>query len=319
LAEHKKIPLEAIMESKRLEMTDVRKALSEKIFGQEAAIETISHIIDVNRYGLGAEDKPLGAVLMAGPTGVGKTELAKTVAEVYFGDEDYMIRLDMSEYQLADSVKKMIGDSSSGSLGYLTEAVRKKPFSLVLFDEVEKAHPDVLNLFLQMMDDGRLTDGQGRTINFTNSIIVATSNAGALYIEEAVAKEVDMSIIKQELVDNQLNKMMRPELINRFDGIIVFKPLSFDNVISITKLMLAKIKKNLELKGIDLVASEAGVKELARQGYDPKFGARPLRRLLQDKTENQIANLFLAHSIKRRDVVVIDENGDVQVEKGREL
>ncbi len=289
------------------------------MIGQEEAVTAISGSLRRARAELRESKRPIASFLFLGPTGVGKTELAKTVTEVYFGDEDYMIRLDMSEYQLADSVKKMIGDPASDSLGYLTEAVRKKPFSLVLFDEVEKAHPDVLNLFLQMMDDGRLTDGQGRTINFTNSIIVATSNAGALYIEDAVAKGVEMSIIKQELVDNQLNKVMRPELINRFDGIIVFKPLSFDNVISITKLMLAKIKKNLELKGIDLVASEAGIKELARQGYDPKFGARPLRRLLQDKTENQIANLFLAHSIKRRDIVVIDENGDVQVEKGREL
>ncbi|PIT94626.1 hypothetical protein COT98_02700 [Candidatus Falkowbacteria bacterium CG10_big_fil_rev_8_21_14_0_10_39_9] len=319
ISEQTGIPVSKVGESETEKLLSLEKNIHARMIGQEEAVTAISGSLRRARAELRESKRPIASFLFLGPTGVGKTELAKTVAEVYFGDEDYMIRLDMSEYQLADSVKKMIGDSSPGSLGYLTEAVRKKPFSLVLFDEVEKAHPDVLNLFLQMMDDGRLTDGQGRTINFTNSIIVATSNAGALYIEEAVAKEVDMSIIKQELVDNQLNKVMRPELINRFDGIIVFKPLSFDNVISITKLMLAKIKKNLELKGIDLVASEAGVKELARQGYDPKFGARPLRRLLQDKTENQIANLFLAHSIKRRDVVVIDENGDVQVEKGREL
>jgi len=319
ISEQTGIPVSKVGESETQKLLSLEENIHARMIGQEEAVIAISGSLRRARAELRETKRPIASFLFLGPTGVGKTELAKTVAEVYFGDENYMIRLDMSEYQLADSVKKMIGDSSSGSLGYLTEAVRKKPFSLVLLDEIEKAHPDVLNLFLQMMDDGRLTDGQGRTINFTNSIIVATSNAGAIYIEEAVTKGVEMNIIKQELIDNQLNKVMRPELINRFDGIIVFKPLSFDNVIAVTKLMLNKIKKNLALKGVDLVASEEGVRELARQGYDPKFGARPLRRLLQDKTENQIANLFLAHSIKRRDIIVIDEKGDVQVEKGRDL
>ncbi|MEI7620171.1 MAG: ATP-dependent Clp protease ATP-binding subunit [Candidatus Falkowbacteria bacterium] len=319
ISEQTGIPVSKVSESETQKLLSLEDSIHARMIGQEEAVIAISGSLRRARAELRESKRPIASFLFLGPTGVGKTELAKTVAEVYFGDENYMIRLDMSEYQLADSVKKMIGDSTSGSLGYLTEAVRKKPFSLVLLDEVEKAHPDVLNLFLQMMDDGRLTDGQGRTINFTNSIIVATSNAGALYIEEAVSKGVDMNIIKQELIDNQLNKIMRPELINRFDGVIVFKPLSFDNVVSVAKLMLKKIGKNLEPKGIELVASEAGVKELARQGYDPKFGARPLRRLLQDKTENQIANLFLAKSIKRRDTIVIDEEGNVQVEKGRVL
>ena len=313
------IPITSVSADESAKLLLLETEMHKRVIGQDEAVNSIANALRRARVEIRSTNRPIASFLFLGPTGVGKTELAKTVAEVYFGDENYMIRLDMSEYQLADSVKKMIGDATSGALGYLTEAVRKKPFSLVLLDEIEKAHPDVLNLFLQMMDDGRLTDGQGRTINFTNSIIVATSNAGALYIEDAVSKGVDLNIIKQELVDNQLNKVMRPELINRFDGIIVFKPLSFDNVVAVTKLMLAKIKKNLAVKGIDLIASEEGVKALARQGYDPKFGARPLRRLLQDKTENQIANLFLAHSIKRRDIVVIDEQGNVQVEKGREL
>jgi ATP-dependent Clp protease ATP-binding subunit ClpC len=319
VSEQTGIPVSKISESETQKLLSLEDNIHARMIGQEEAVLAISGSLRRARAELRESKRPIASFLFLGPTGVGKTELAKTVTEVYFGDENYMIRLDMSEYQLADSVKKMIGDSTSGSLGYLTEAVRKKPFSLVLLDEIEKAHPDVLNLFLQMMDDGRLTDGQGRTINFTNSIIVATSNAGALYISESVSKGVDISIIKQELIDNQLNKIMRPELINRFDGVIVFKPLSFDNVVAVAKLMLNKIRKNLEVKGIDLVASEAGVKELARQGYDPKFGARPLRRLLQDKTENQIANLILANGLKRRDTVVIDEEGNVQVEKGREL
>jgi len=319
ISEQTGIPVAKIGESETQKLLSLEANIHARMIGQEEAVVAISGSLRRARAELRESKRPIASFLFLGPTGVGKTELAKTVAEVYFGNENYMIRLDMSEYQLADSVKKMIGDATSGALGYLTEAVRKKPFSLILLDEIEKAHPDVLNLFLQMMDDGRLTDGQGRTINFTNSIIVATSNAGALYIEDAVNKGVDLNIIKQELIDNQLNKVMRPELINRFDGVIVFKPLSFDNVVAVAKLMLAKIKKNLEVKGIDLIASEEGVRELARQGYDPKFGARPLRRLLQDKTENQIANLFLAHAIRRRDIVVIDEQGNVQVEKGREL
>lgn len=256
--------------------------------------------------------------MFLGPTGVGKTELAKSVSEIYFGDEEYMIRLDMSEYQLADSVKKMIGDVD-GTLGYLTEAVRKKPFSLILFDEIEKSHPDILNLFLQMLDDGRLTDGQGRTINFTNSIIIATSNAGSLFIQESVKKNIDVEIIKQELIDEHLNKIMRPELINRFDSIIVFKPLTLDNVLSISKLMIKKIEKNLSSKGIGLLYDEAGLLKLAKAGYDPKFGARPLRRLLQDKIENEIANLILTKQLNRRDTVFINETGKIEVEKGKKL
>jgi len=190
---------------------------------------------------------------------------------------------------------------------------------LILFDEVEKAHPDILNLFLQILDDGRLTDGQGRTINFTNSIIIATSNAGSLFIQEAVKNQIESAIIKQELIDNHLNKIMRPELINRFDGIIVFKPLTIENILAIAKIMVKKIAKSLEVKGVSLLYDDDGLLKLAEAGYDPKFGARPLRRLLQDKIENEIANLILAGSLKRRDTVFIDENGDVKIERGRSI
>ena len=211
----------------------------------------------------------------------------------------------------------MIGDEDS--LGYLTEAVRKKPFSLILLDEIEKAHPDILNLFLQLLDDGRLTDGQGRTISFSQSIIIATSNIGSLTIQDSMKRGVDVSVIKQDLIDNQLNKYMRPELINRFDGIVVFKPLSEENIIVIATLMLKKIKKNLAEKGIHFQADKDGVAILAKAGYDPKFGARPLRRLLQERVEDEIANLFLAGKLKRRDTVFINTSGQIGVEKGREL
>jgi ATP-dependent Clp protease ATP-binding subunit ClpE len=224
----------------------------------------------------------------------------------------------MSEYQHPDSIKKMIGDSD-GSLGYLTEAVRKKPFALILLDEIEKSHPDILNLFLQIMDDGRLTDGQGRTVNFSNAIIIATSNAGALYIQESVRNQEKMDIIKQNLIDNHLNKVMRPELINRFDGIIVFKPLSQADILAIAKLMLNKMNKRLEEKGFSLKCTDKGLEILSQQGYNPEFGARPLRRLLQDKIENEVANLFLAKKLKRRDVVYINDQAEIEVIEGREL
>ena len=312
------IPVSQVSASESEKLLSLEEKIHERMIGQEEAVVAVSGSLRRSRAQIREGNRPIASFLFLGPTGVGKTELAKSVSEIYFGAEDYMIRLDMSEYQLFDSVKKMIGDVD-GTLGYLTESVRKNPFSLILFDEVEKAHPDILNLFLQILDDGRLTDGQGRTINFTNSIIIATSNAGALFIQEAVKNQIETAIIKQELIDNHLNKVMRPELINRFDGIIVFKPLTIENVLAIAKIMVKKIAKSLESKGVSLLYDEDGLLKLAEDGYDPKFGARPLRRLLQDKIENEIANLILAGSLKRRDTVFIDENGNIRVDRGKNI
>jgi len=318
IAELTGIPAQKVSTSEREKLLNLEKEIHKRLIDQEEAVKAVSASLRRARAELKESKRPIASFLFLGPTGVGKTELAKSVSDVYFGDEDYLIRLDMSEYQYPDSVRKMIGDVD-GTLGYLTEAVRKKPFSLVLLDEIEKAHPDILNLFLQLLDDGRLTDGQGRTISFTESIIIATSNIGAVYIQEQISQKTDLNIIKQELIDNQLNKYMRPELINRFDGIIVFKPLSREDVFNIATLMLKKIKKNLNKKGIDLKADKAGVAILAEQGYDPKFGARPLRRLLQDKVEDPIANKILASELKRRDVVIINGRAEIKVEKAPEL
>ncbi|MCF7795337.1 ATP-dependent Clp protease ATP-binding subunit [Patescibacteria group bacterium] len=318
LSEELGIPFDKISQDETHKLINLEKYIHQRLIGQEEAVSAVANSLRRSRTQVRESDRPIANFLFLGPTGVGKTELAKSVSDIYFGDEKYMIRLDMSEYQHPDSVKKMIGDSD-GTLGYLTEAVRKKPFSLVLFDEIEKAHPDILNLFLQMMDDGRLTDGQGRTISFSSSIIIATSNAGALYIQEAVKKEVDISIIKEALIDEHLNKVLRPELINRFDGVIVFKPLSPNNVLAICKLMIKKIGKRLEQKGIYIDYAESGVEKLAQQGYDPKFGARPLRRLLQDKVENEIANLLLQDKIRRRDTVYINSQAKIEVKQGRQL
>jgi ATP-dependent Clp protease ATP-binding subunit ClpC len=299
-------------------LLNLETEIHQRLVDQEEAVTAVSASLRRARAELKDSQRPIASFLFMGPTGVGKTELAKAVSQVYFGAEEYLIRLDMSEYQYPDSVRKMIGDVD-GTLGYLTEAVRKKPFALVLFDEIEKAHPDILNLFLQVLDDGRLTDGQGRTISFAESIIIATSNIGAVYIEEQIKAKTALSIIKQQLIDNELNKYLRPELINRFDGIIVFKPLSQDDVFAITTLMLKKVKKNLSDKGIDLKADRDGVAILAREGYDPKFGARPLRRLLQDKIEDTIANRILSGDLKRRDTVIINARADVEVKKAPEL
>jgi len=312
------IPVTKVTETESQNLLKLEELIHKRMINQEEAVKVVAASLRRARAQLREGKRPIANFLFLGPTGVGKTELAKTVAEIYFSSEKRMVRLDMSEYQHPDSVKKMIGDAS-GTLGYLTEAVRKSPFSLVLLDEFEKAHPDILNLFLQVMDDGRLTDGQGRTIDFTSSIIIATSNAGALYIQKQIFAGTSMEEIKQTLINEYLNKVMRPELINRFDGVIVFEPLSMENVVEIAKLMLAKTKQMLEAKGIGLELEEEGVRKLAILGFDSKFGARPLRRLLQKKVEDVIANKILAGDLVRRDTVVINTEAIIQVEKGREL
>jgi len=312
------IPAGKVKEEESSILLNLESEIQKRLVGQEEAVKAVSASLRRARASLKDSRRPIASFLFLGPTGVGKTELAKTVSSIYFGSEEYMIRLDMSEYQHQDSIKKMIGDAEGG-LGYLTEAVRKKPFSLILFDEIEKADANILNLFLQMLDDGRLTDGQGRTISFAESIIIATSNIGAKFIQDSIKAKDDLNIVKQELIDKHLREQMRPELINRFDGIIVFKPLTENEIFKIATLMLKKIKSNLEKKGIGLKADKDGVKILASQGYDPKFGARPMRRLLQEKVEDVIANKILSHELKRRDQVLINNKAKIVVEKGKEL
>jgi len=312
------IPLQQLTEDEGQKLLSLENNIHKRMIGQEEAVIAVSSSLRRARAAMKDSKRPIASFLFLGPTGVGKTELAKSVSQVYFGDEDYMIRLDMSEYQQADSVRKMIGDVD-GTRGYLTEAVRKKPFALILLDEIEKAHPDILNLFLQLLDDGRLTDGQGRTISFSESIIIATSNIGAIYIQEQIKAGTDIDVIKQELIDNKINQYMRPELVNRFDGIIVFRPLTEENIFHIAAIMLKGIKGKLLDKGINLQADKKGVLKLAQAGYDPKFGARPLRRLLQEKVEDTIANMILAGELQRRDTVVINSKAEISVLKGKKL
>ncbi|RLC38950.1 hypothetical protein DRH27_00960 [Candidatus Falkowbacteria bacterium] len=312
------IPIAKLSEDESKKLLRLEEEMHKRMISQDQAVDMVAASLRRARTELREGKRPIANFLFLGPTGVGKTELAKTVAETYFGKEEYMIRLDMSEYQHPDSIKKMIGDAS-GAKGYLTEAVRGAPFSLVLLDEIEKAHPDIMNLFLQVMDDGRLTDGEGRTIDFTNCIIIATSNAGALFIQKQIFEGTNINAIKEVLINEHLSKVMRPELINRFDGVIVFEPLSREDVVEIAKLMLNKTRVMLKKKGMDLKAEEDGIRTLAREGFDPKFGARPLRRLLQERVDDKIATKILAGELKRRDTVIINERAEILVEKGVKL
>lgn len=312
------IPVQDVEGKEGAKLLNLEEEIHKFMIGQEEAVNMVANSLRRARAEMREGKRPIASFLFLGPTGVGKTELAKTISRVYFNKKDLLVRLDMSEYQEEDSVKKMIGDAT-GIRGYLTEAVRQKPFSLILLDEFEKAHPKIFNLFLQVMDDGRLTDGQGQTIDFTNSIIIATSNAGSSYIQEEIIKGSSLESIKKELINIQLAQVMRPELINRFDGIIVFKPLTEKDIIAIARLMLADVGKMLKVKGVDLEMSEEGIKKLAHLGYDPKFGARPLRRLIQEKVEDEVAKKILGNELERRDTIVINDEAEIEVKKRREL
>ncbi len=231
-----------------------------------------------------------------------------------------MIRLDMSEYQDQASLYQLIGMPGGTSLGYLTESVRKNPFTLLLLDEIEKAHPDILNIFLQVMDDGRLTDNLGRTIDFTNVILIATSNAGSPAIQEGIRQGLSIEAIKDRLINVELKPYFRPEFLNRFDGIVVYKPLTQTEIETIARLTLDKISRRLEDKhGIIFEVTPEAVAELARAGFDPVFGARPLRRVIQEKVEDELTNLLLAKKISRRDRVILEVGGNFRIEKAREL
>ena len=323
ISEKTNIPLAEITKEESEKLLNLEQRIHQRMINQNEAVDMVASSLRRARAEMRDMARPIVNLLFLGPTGVGKTELAKTVAEVYFGAEENMIRLDMSEYQEKASINRLIGAppgySEGGEGGYLSEAVRKNPFSLVLLDEIEKAHPDILNIFLQVMDDGRLTDTGGKTIDFTNTIIIATSNAGTSYIQEMVKRQVDIEEIRQRLIDQVLGEYFRPEFLNRFDGIILFRPLTMENVQDIAKLMLKKIAKSLEERGITLKATRGALVELAEAGFDPKFGARPLRRVIQQKVQDPLANQLLAGKIDRRDIVTIDAGGKIIINKAKKF
>jgi ATP-dependent Clp protease ATP-binding subunit ClpA len=312
-----------VTESETEKLLNLESIMHRRMIGQDEAVSAVAAALRRARTELRDPKRPIANFLFLGPTGVGKTELAKTVAEAYFGDENAMIRIDMSEYQDQGSISRLIGAppgyQGSGAGGQLTEAVRSRPFSLILLDELEKAHPDVLNIFLQVMDDGRLTDGNGRTIDFTNVILIATSNAGTALIQQRITEGKSTEVIREELISSELGHFFKPEFLNRFDRIIVFKPLTKDEVVEIVKLMLAKVGHQLADRGISFIASDEAVRELADIGYDPTFGARPLRRAIQERVDNALANFLLQGQLGRRDTAILEAGGVIRVERATEV
>lgn len=311
------VPATEVTREEGERLLHIEEKMHGRVIGQEHAVKAIAAALRRARVELRATNRPIANFLFLGPTGVGKTELAKTTAEVFFGSETNMVRFDMSEYQDQSSVNRLIG--GNGQAGLLTEAVRKQPFALVLLDELEKAHPDILNLFLQVMDDGRLTDGTGRTVDFTNVILIATSNAGTQYIQDAVGRGETIDAVKNQLMESELRQVYRPEFLNRFDDVIVFKPLAREDVVAIAYLMIDKVTKQLKEKGILFTITDGAVHELAAKGFDPKFGARPLRRVIQENLENAIAEFLLKGQVSRRDTLVMDVGGVITVQKAEVL
>jgi len=301
------IPLTDISASEAEKLLSMEEKLHERVIGQDEAVKAISAAIRRVRVGMKHENRPIGTFLFLGPTGVGKTELAKALAESYYGDENAMIRLDMSEYQTVNSVEKLIGSSSDlsegGLGGALTEAVKRKPFSLILLDEIEKANKNVLNLFLQVFDDGRLTDNLGRTVDFTSAIIIATSNAGSRVVSKIVADEKSSNERMFQMLEPYLLQSFAPEFLNRFTAKIIFKSLSKKDVIAIARLQIDNLAKRLDkAQGIKIAITDEAVEKLANLGYSAEYGARFLQRTIQERVENLIAVKFLKGEIKRGDV-----------------
>ncbi len=313
------IPVTKIGEDESKRLLNLEERMHERVVGQDEAVKLVAMALRRARTELRGTNRPMASFLFLGPTGVGKTQVAKTLAKVYFGSEENMIRVDMSEYQAADALSKLIGDATTNQAGYLTEAVRKNPFSLVLLDEVEKAKLDILNVFLQVLDDGRLTDASGKTVDFTNTIIIGTSNAGTEFIQQSLKQGKSLETIRDELINTQLKNYFRPELLNRFDGIVVFKPLNLEQVREITKIFLGELAERLEEKGVGFEAEEGAVDALAQAGFDPALGARPLRRVIQDKVEDGLAKLFLESKVKRRDKIILKSDLSLAIEKAERI
>lgn len=311
------IPVSRLMEGEREKLLRLEDILHQRVIGQDEAVTTVSNAILRTRAGLKDPSKPIGSFLFLGPTGVGKTELAKALAEALFDDENNMVRIDMSEYMEKYSVARLIG-APPGYVGYdeggqLTEAVRRKPYCVVLFDEIEKAHPDVFNVLLQVLDDGRMTDSQGRTVDFKNTVIVMTSNLGSQYILEGIVDGKITDEAKKQ-VSNLLKQSFRPEFLNRIDDIVFYKPLDKQDIFAITELMLKDIRKRLAERRLDVVLTDAAKHYIADAGYDPHYGARPLKRLLQSKLETLLARKIIETDPEPGTVYTVDcVNGELVV------
>lgn len=304
------IPVAKLTQGERDKILQLDEQLHQRVVGQDEAVEKVADAIIRSKAGIKDPTKPIGSFLFLGPTGVGKTELAKTLAEALFDDENNMVRIDMSEYMEKYSVSRLIG-APPGYVGYeeggqLTEAVRRKPYSVVLFDEVEKAHPDVFNVLLQVLDDGRITDSQGRTVDFKNTILIMTSNLGSQYLLDGIEEDGSISDQAKELVKNDLRTHFRPEFLNRLDEIIMFRPLTKDNISHIVDLQVADLNKRLSDQQLKIELTDHAKSYITNNGYDPVYGARPLKRYIQKNVETLAARLILKGNVHEGDTIIID-------------
>ena len=307
------IPVARLMEGEREKLLHMEDILHRRVIGQDEAVEKVSDAILRSRAGIQDPNRPLGSFLFLGPTGVGKTELAKALAEALFDDENNIVRIDMSEYMEKFSVSRLIG-APPGYVGYeeggqLTEAVRRKPYSVVLLDEIEKAHPDVFNILLQVLDDGRITDSQGRTVDFKNTIIILTSNLGSPYILDGINADGEISEEARQKVDQLLKQSFRPEFLNRLDEIVFYKPLMKTEIYKIVDLMLNSLRKRLEDKQLSLTVTDAAKDYIIANGYDVNYGARPLKRWIQQKVETLLARKIIAEDLAPNTMLTVDDDG----------
>ena len=307
------IPVAKLTQGERAKVIGLEDELHKRVVGQDDAVKKVADAILRSKAGIKDPRRPIGSFLFLGPTGVGKTELAKTLAANLFDDENNIVRIDMSEYMEKYSVSRLIG-APPGYVGYdeggqLTEAVRRKPFSVVLFDEIEKAHPDVFNVLLQVLDDGRITDSQGRTVDFKNTIIILTSNIGSSYLLEGIREDGEIEEQAKNLVQEELKAHFRPEFLNRLDEIILFKPLTRENMANIVDLLLADLNRRLADQGIRILLTDEAKEYVIREGYDPVYGARPLKRYIQQNVETLAAKIILRGEMHEGSTIVIEEKG----------
>lgn len=315
------IPVAKMMEGERERLTKLESELSRRVIGQEEAVEAVSNAVRRSRAGLQDPNRPIGSFIFLGPTGVGKTETARALAEFLFDNEQAMVRIDMSEYMEKHAVARLIG-APPGYVGFeeggqLTEAIRRRPYSVVLFDEIEKAHPDVFNILLQILDDGRLTDSQGRTVDFRNTVIIMTSNIGSTYILEHTGE--DQAVIEAQ-VTNALRQHFRPEFLNRVDDIIIFRPLGKPEIEHIIDLQLKRLENLLADRKLTFELTPSAREVLATEGYDPAFGARPLKRAIQRLLQNPLALAVLEGKFSEGDHIIVDRDpkGELTFRKATE-
>jgi ATP-dependent Clp protease ATP-binding subunit ClpB len=315
------IPVSKMLQSEREKLLSLEQELSKRVAGQEEAIKALSDAVRRSRAGLQDPKRPIGSFIFMGTTGVGKTELSKALADYLFNDDNAMVRIDMSEYQERHSVSRLIG-APPGYVGYdeggqLTEAVRRKPYSVILLDEIEKAHPDVFNILLQVLDDGRLTDNKGRIANFKNTIIIMTTNIGSAIIQENFEKITDENYFEviettKDQVLEILKKSVRPEFINRIDEIIMFRPLTKKDIRKVTEIQFKQIQKRLMESGVKLEISDEALDRLAKLGFDPQFGARPLKRVMQREILNELSKQILAGKVNKDSIIYVELKNEVE-------